>query len=106
MQSTPEVVQQGSDSMPRAKLTGQGRMPVADLRNGLNGQVTGLPPSGHCQANGGHPQVTGLPPKGPSGPVYAMVNKVNMLKKKLPSPKKSQPSHLHNYCNVSPLLGN
>ena len=87
--------------MPRAKLTGQGRMPVADLRNGLNG----LPPSGNGQVSGGHPQVTGLPPKGPSGPVYAMVNKVNILKKKLPSPKKSQPSHLHNYCNVSPLLG-
>ena len=92
---TPEVVQQGSDAMPRAKLTGIGKMPVADLRNGLHS---------------GHPQVTGLPPTGPqkSNPVYAMVNKA-IKKTKLPSPiikKSSQPAaHLHNYCNVSPLLG-
>ena len=90
--STPEVVQQGSDAMPRAKLTGIGKMPVADLRNGLQS---------------GHPQVTGLPPTGApkASPVYAMVNKV--LKKPLKSPSKKpiQPAHMHNYCNVSPLLG-
>ena len=90
---TPEVVQvQASDAMPRAKLTGIGKMPVADLRNGLHS---------------GHPQVSGLPPPGPqkSNPVYAMVNKA-IKKTKSPTIKKtSQPAHLHNYCNVSPLLG-
>ena len=84
--NSPELVSQlSADSMPRVKLTGTGKMPVVDMRKSL--------------LNPTHPNVSGLPPK---SPVYAAVNKV----KKLTSPvKKAQPTHQHNYCNVSPLLG-
>ena len=86
VQPTPEVVQQlSADALPRVKLTGTGKMPVVDMR-----PKSVLP--------NGHPAVSGLPPK---SPVYALVNKNNKKK----SPVKQQPVHQHNYCNVSPLLG-
>ena len=115
--------------MPRVKLTGTGKMPVADMRNSQCGQMSmssgqlarGQLPSGQMatgqlssvQLNGqhlasGHPTVSGLPPK---SPLYALVNKAS--KKKSPPtnnslPPKKQPllqTLQHNYCNVSPLLG-
>ena len=112
-----------------SKLTGTGKMPVADMRNSQCGQMSmssgqlasGQLPSGQMatgqlssvQLNGqhlasGHPTVSGLPPK---SPLYALVNKAS--KKKSPPtntslPPKKQPllqTLQHNYCNVSPLLG-
>merc|ERR1712008_656417 len=102
---TPEVVQElSADSMPRVKLTGTGKMPVADMRNSQCGQMSmssgqltsGQLPSGQMasgqlssvQLNGqhlasGHPTVSGLPPK---SPLYALVNKV--------SKKKSPPTNI------------
>ena len=105
-------------------LTGTGKMPVADMRNSQCGQMSmssGQLASGQMatgqlssvQLNGqhlasGHPTVSGLPPK---SPLYALVNKAS--KKKSPPtnnslPPKKQPllqTLQHNYCNVSPLLG-
>ena len=94
----PEVLEVSTqpNSMPRVKLTGTGKMPVVDMRSKNN-------------LSSGHPTVSGLPPK---SPVYALVNKTG--KKKLNSPVTSptRPKnpipdqvHMHNYCNVSPLLG-
>jgi hypothetical protein len=107
-----------------SKLTGTGKMPVADMRNSQCGQMSmssGQLASGQMatgqlssvQLNGqhlasGHPTVSGLPPK---SPLYALVNKAS--KKKSPPTNNSLPpkkQHLlqtlqHNYCNVSPLLG-
>ena len=110
--------------MPRVKLTGTGKMPVADMRNSQCGQMSmssgqlagGQMATGQLssvQLNGqhlasGHPTVSGLPPK---SPLYALVNKAS--KKKSPPTNISLPPKKqlllqtlqHNYCNVSPLLG-
>ena len=124
--TTPEKVQINSNNemVPKVKLTGTGKMPVMDMRSQsllkcqqqtesstLHPSVSGLPTS----VSGLHPSVSGLPPK---SPVYAAINKTKKLSpvKKQPAPlppgpaqqprlPQNQPAHLHNYCNVSPLLG-
>ena len=112
VQTTPEVVHElSADAMPRVKLTGSGKMPVVDMRKSQistgNQMASGQVASGQMasgQLASGHPTVSGLPPK---SPMYAIVNKAAKKKSPTtnnPSPKK-QPPHLHNYCNVSPLLG-
>ena len=105
---TEHVQELSADAMPRVKLTGTGKMPVVDMRKGISQGQPQYPvayQNGQQNLNSGHPSVKGLPPK---SPVYALVNK---LKKKSPvsppskKPPMPQPAHMHNYCNVSPLLG-
>ena len=120
LEKVQKTVNSNNELVPKVKLTGTGKMPVMDMRSQslLKSQqqqtetqhlsVSGLPTSGL------HPPVSGLPPK---SPVYAAVNKTKKLispvkKQPLPEPgaqqarlPQNQPAHLHNYCNVSPLLG-
>ena len=112
LEKVQKTVNSNNELVPKVKLTGTGKMPVMDMRSQslLKSQqqqtetqhlsVSGLPTSGL------HPPVSGLPPK---SPVYAAVNKTKKLispvkKQAVPLPQ-NQPAHLHNYCNVSPLLG-
>ena len=69
--------------LPKMKLTGNGKMPVMDMRS-------------YQEPQGLHPPVTGLPPK---SPVYAVVNKV---KKKPITPMSGKP--FPNYMNVGPVM--
>ena len=110
--TTPEKVQTSVNSnttnemVPKVKLTGTGKMPVMDMRS------QSLLKCQQQESSSLHPSVSGLPPK---SPVYAAVNKTKKLSpvKKQPAPlppaqprlPQNQPAHLHNYCNVSPLLG-
>ena len=105
--TSPERIQptQNNEIMPKVKLTGTGKMPVMDMRS-QSLKNSSQQQESHQQLQSQHPSVSGLPPK---SPVYAAVNKA----KKSPTKKGQQfppagallPPHLHNYCNVSPLLG-